>query len=169
MNEATDLFAELSTTLWDQREALDQLSCKLTVEQLIVAAGHPRWLPRVDEEVRSAVQDFRLGEIARASAAQALATACGLPHDATLEDFAKSAPEPWGTLLRDHDTALRELSAEVRLLAAETSELIDACARALHETLESMDAVSSIRRKPSSRAATSPGRTQTPRGKRAGR
>lgn len=144
MREDVDEFAELSAILWDQREALEFLLFKLTEEQLVVAGGHRRWLPRADAEVRDAVEQFRLGEVGRAVAVQALATTCGLPADATLPQLANTAPAPWDTLLLDHHTALGELAGDVRAIAAETTQLLDACARALRETLASVGAVSSI-------------------------
>lgn len=146
MTEDVSEFAELSATLWGQREALELLLFKLTEEQLVVAGGHRRWLPSADTELRDAVQAFRLGEVGRAIAVEALATNCGLPPEATLRQLAEVAPPPWDTLLLDHHTALRQLAAEVRAVAAETTHLLDACARALRETLANVGALTRLYR-----------------------
>lgn len=151
MREDVSEFAELSATLWGQREALELLLFKLTEEQLVVAGGHRRWLPSADAELRDAVQAFRLGEVGRAIAVEALATNCGLPPETTLRQLAEAAPPPWDTLLLDHHTALCQLAADVRAVAAETTHLLDACARALRETLANVGALTRLYRAEGSR------------------
>jgi hypothetical protein len=144
MTDDSEAFAGVSGTLWAQREALEQLLFRLTEEHLIVTGGHTRWLPRADDEVREAVDRLRLGEVARSVETEALALAMGLPAEATLAQLAEAAPAPWSTLFDEHRTALRSLALEVRALTATNLRLLDAGARAIRESLDSITSSVSV-------------------------
>ena len=58
--ESTSMgFAEVSTMLWRERDALSLLLFKLVEEQLIVSAGRTRWLANANEEIEFALEQLR--------------------------------------------------------------------------------------------------------------
>jgi hypothetical protein len=134
-----DGFGAVSAVLWDERDTLELLEFKLTEENLLVTSGATRWLHRADAEVRAALQRLRLGEVARASEAQALARSLQMPLDMTLAQLADIAPEPWSTLLSAHRAALRGLFFEVEAVAAENRRTLEVGWQAIHETLDGLD------------------------------
>jgi flagellar FlgN protein len=133
-----DGFGAVSAVLWDERDTLELLQFKLTQENLLVASGTTRWLHRADAEVRAALERLRLGEVARAAEAQAMARALAMPLDMTLAQLADIAPEPWSTLLGEHRTALRALFFEVEAVAAENRRMLETGWQAIHETLDGL-------------------------------
>ena len=136
MNESVSaLFPAVSNALWMQREALEMLLYRLMAEQLVVSSGSTRFLVRADADVQAAIHDVQGGELVRAAETDALLRELGLPAEASLAEIADAAPEPWSTLLDEHRTALRTLSFEVQAAADENHRLLDAGARAVHETL----------------------------------
>ncbi len=136
--EQTDAFAAVSTILWSEREALELLLFKLVEEQLVVTSGSPRWLSRADAEVRAALDRMRAGEVVRAAEVEALAMSLGLPVETSLAELAAAAPEPWDLVLTEHRNALRELVLEIEAVSAENRRLLDAGAKAVRETLDSL-------------------------------
>jgi FlgN protein len=136
-NQTTEMaaFNAVSSALWMQREALQTLLYRLTCEQLVLTSGSSRWLARADDEVRSAIDQLRTGEVLRAAEVDQLAVQLGLDADASLAELAEASPEPWGTLFADHRTALRALAFEVQGVADENRRLLDSGAKAVAETL----------------------------------
>jgi flagellar FlgN protein len=134
-----DGFGAVSAVLWDERDTLELLQFKLTEENLVVMSGSTRWLHRADAEVRAALERLRLGEVARAAEAQAMARALGMPLDITLAELADVAPEPWSTLLGEHRSALRGLFFEVEAVAAENRRQLEAGWQAIHESIDGLD------------------------------
>ena len=59
-------FAEVSDTLWRERELLDLLLFKLDSERLLLRAGSIRWLARSTHEVDLVLEQLQLVEITRA-------------------------------------------------------------------------------------------------------
>jgi hypothetical protein len=131
-------FAEVSTMLWRERDALQLLLFKLIEEQLIVSSGRARWLPQANEEIEFALEQLRGTEVLRAAETDAIAEELGLPIPATLAQLEQAADEPWATLYGEHRRALLELIAEVDQVTAENRKLLTAGARAVRETLLSV-------------------------------
>jgi hypothetical protein len=131
-------FAEVSTMLWRERDALQLLLFKLIEEQLIVSSGRARWLPQANEEIEFALEQLRGTEVLRAAETDAIAEELGLPIPATLAQLEQAADEPWATLYGEHRRALLELIAEVDQVTAENRKLLIAGARAVRETLLSV-------------------------------
>ena len=131
-------FAEVSTMLWRERDALQLLLFKLIEEQLIVSSGRTRWLPQANEEIEFALEQLRGTEVLRAAETDAIADELDLPSPATLAQLEAAADEPWATLYGEHRRALLELIAEVEQVTAENRKLLAAGARAVRETLLSV-------------------------------
>jgi FlgN protein len=121
-------YAEVSETLWRERELLDLLLFKLDSQRLLLRAGSIRWLARSTHEVDLVLEQLQLVEINRALEVDNLAAQLGLPPGATLSDVAEVAPTPWTELLHAHRAAFRTLIDEVTALAeANQRALRDAC------------------------------------------
>jgi len=135
---AADLYTALASLLWNERETLEMLLYKLVQEQLLLAAGQLRWLPKADHEVAEAIRQTRLAEILRAAETERIAVELGLPADATLKDLAEIAPENWTFVLEEHRGGLRALVADVQAAAAEVRNLLNAGANMLRETLDAV-------------------------------
>jgi len=131
-------FAEVSTMLWRERDALQLLLFKLIEEQLIVSSGRTRWLPQANEEIEFALEQLRGTEVLRAAETDAIAEELGLAIPATLAQLEAAADEPWATLYGEHRRALLQLIAEIDQVTAENRKLLVAGARAVRETLLSV-------------------------------
>ncbi|HEX8306248.1 MAG TPA: flagellar export chaperone FlgN [Jatrophihabitans sp.] len=131
-------FSEVSTLLWREREALQLLLFKLVEEQLIVSAGHTRWLAQANDEIEAALDNLRGTEVLRAAEVDVIADELGLPAPPTLAELATLAPEPWGTLFGEHRQALLKLVAEVEGATGHNRALLAAGARAVRQTLLSV-------------------------------
>jgi hypothetical protein len=138
MADVSAMCAAVSATLWLQRESLEELLFKLVEEQLVVSTGATRWLHRVDSEVRTSMERVQSGEVMRAVEVQALTASLDLDVDASLAEIADAATEPWSTLLHEHRAALRDLAFEVKGVAAENSRLLDAGAKSVRQTLDTI-------------------------------
>jgi hypothetical protein len=131
-------FSEISTLLWREREALQLLLFKLVEEQLIVSAGHTRWLAQANDEVESALAQLRGTEVLRAAEVDAIADVLGLAAPPTLTDLEALAPQPWATLFGEHRQSLLQLIAEVESTTGHNRVLLTAGARSVRETLLSV-------------------------------
>jgi hypothetical protein len=134
LNELT----ELATVLWDEREVMNLVLFRLTVERLVVSSGHNRWLADANRELEIALDHLHRVEVLRAMESAAVAELLALPADATLATLADAAPEPWSTMLRSHREALLALAAEIAEAVEENRRLLDAGARMLRDTLLSI-------------------------------
>jgi hypothetical protein len=131
-------FSEVSTLLWRERDALQLLLFKLVEEQLIVSAGHTRWLAQANDEVEAALEQLRGTEVLRAAEVDAIADSLGLGAPPTLVELEAIAPEPWATLFGEHRQALLHLIAEVENTTGHNRVLLTAGARSIRETLLSV-------------------------------
>jgi hypothetical protein len=131
-------FAAVSALLWTERELLEQVLYRLTVQRLVLTSGATRWLSRVNDEVSAAVSQISGSEVLRAVEIEALAESLHLPNETTLAELIAVAPEPWGTLLADHRAALRSLVAEIEDMGGDVKRLLQAGMTAVRETLESL-------------------------------
>jgi FlgN protein len=131
-------FSEVSTLLWREREALQLLLFKLVEEQLIVSAGHTRWLAQANDEIEAALDQLRGTEVLRAAEVDVIADDLGLTAPPSLAELATLAPEPWATLFGEHRQALLQLVADVEGATGHNRALLAAGARAVRQTLLSV-------------------------------
>ncbi len=110
--------AEVSETLWRERELLDLLLFKVEEEALLLAADRTRWLDRAAREVDMLLVELRRTELLRAVQTDDVALELGLAPGATLRQLVAAAPEPWTTILDDHRRALLAATAEVAAATA---------------------------------------------------
>jgi hypothetical protein len=122
--EAGELFGGLASLLWRERELLDRLLYKLTVQRVIFEAGLTRWFEKSDLAVRAAAKALQEHEVARAIETDRILRRYGLAADATLSQLAAVAPQPWPDLLQDHRDALRSLTEEIDEVAEGSRELL---------------------------------------------
>jgi hypothetical protein len=131
-------FSEVSTLLWQEREAVELLLFKLVEEQLVVSAGQTRWLPRANDEVDRAVRQLRGTEVLRAAEVDALSAELGRGDAITLAELADAAPEPWSVVLAEHRDALIKLVVQIEHACDENRTLLAAGLRSIRETLLSL-------------------------------
>jgi hypothetical protein len=131
-------FAAVSSLLWNERELLERVLYKLTVQRLVLASGSTRWLNQANAEVAAAISQVSGSDILRAAEIEALTETLNLPHQTTLSELCAIAPEPWNELLSDHRAALRSLVAEIDALGADVRRLLKAGMTAIRETLDSL-------------------------------
>jgi hypothetical protein len=125
MTPEAAIYTSVSDALWLQRDNLRTLLYRLVCENLVLTSASIRWLALADDEVRAAVERVRAGELVRAAEVNELIRLRGLDPDASLAVLATSAPEPWGSLLADHRTALRALVVEVQRVAETNRRLLE--------------------------------------------
>jgi hypothetical protein len=131
-------FAEVSTLLWRERDALQLLLFKLVEEQLIVSSGQTRWLAHANDEIEFALSQLRGTEVLRAAEVDSIADELGIASPPTLAELEAAAPEPWRQLLIEHRQSLVQLIAEIEQTTATNRTLLSAGARSLRETLLSV-------------------------------
>jgi hypothetical protein len=130
--------AEVTSTLWRERELLELLLFKLEEEQLILAAGRTRWLGRATREVEMVLEEIRSAELLRSVQVDEAALELGLDPNPSLDALADAADEPWQTLLRDHRQAFMTATAEISALAEANRDLLTSGFRATREALLSL-------------------------------
>jgi hypothetical protein len=127
--------SELSTLLWRERQALEHLLFKLTVEQLVVNSGQSRWLDAANVEVEAAANQVRAIEVIRSAVADEVSAELGLALHSSLAELADAAPEPWKLMLGEHRTALIVMIGQVEQVCDNTRQLLAATARSVRQTL----------------------------------
>ncbi len=138
VNDEISGFAEVASLLWTEREILERVLFKVVEEQLVVAAGHTRWLPSTNREIEAALGDLRRTEVERATEVDAVAKQLDLPPACTLTELAHAAPQPWDEIIREHRVALVGLMSEINAATSETRRLLDAGGRAVGEALQAL-------------------------------
>jgi flagellar biosynthesis/type III secretory pathway chaperone len=129
---------DLAAVLWRQRELLERLVYRLECEQLLLASGRTRWLALATGEVESLLDELRVIELQRATAADAASRELGLPLDATLEELAGNAQPPWTGVLLEHRQALITLTGELSALAETNKHLMTAGMEAVESSLANL-------------------------------
>jgi hypothetical protein len=129
---------EVSAILWRERHLLELLLFKLDEEQLVLAAGRTRWLPRATREVEMVLEEMRQTELERAVEVSRLAVDLGLPAGASLRQLADAAPEPWEGILTEHRQAFLTLTDEVTALVQTNRELLNRGQKAVRDVLASI-------------------------------
>ena len=133
-------FGVLTDVLRREREVLEELLYKLTVQKTVLRGAESRWLTRADAEVRAAVEGLQDFEILRAAEVDLLVRHYGLPANVSLRELAETAPEPWPMVLLDHREALRTLTLEINAVAAHNQRLLQDGERATREALDRITA-----------------------------
>ncbi|MFM7534975.1 MAG: flagellar protein FlgN [Acidimicrobiales bacterium] len=132
--------ADISTILWRERQMLEQLLFKMTVEHLVLSTGDTRWLPKATEEVELVLESIGRAELLRAMAVREVGERLGLGAAPTLRELIPQAPAPWDAVLQEHRNAFLELTAEIEEMARTNRELIQRGAMAVRQLLESLGA-----------------------------
>jgi hypothetical protein len=132
-------YEELSRLLWRQRRLIETLLFKLEVERLLLATGKIRWLDAATVEVGVVLDQIRHEDLAREALPLAIIRReLDLGPEATLTDIIDAAPEPWGEIFRDHQTALLAYIGEVEAAAASNRELLQRGLRSTQTFLSSL-------------------------------
>jgi flagellar FlgN protein len=129
---------EVSTILWRERHLLELLLFKLEEEQLLLAAGRNRWLPRATREVEMVLEELKHTELERAVEVERVAPELALPPHASLRELCEAAPPPWQEMLTDHRQAFLTLTEEVAGLVQTNRELLARGQRAVREVMASI-------------------------------
>lgn len=108
--------AELSNVLWRQRQLLDQLLFRLTVEQMLMSDRQLRWLNWAMNAVEDVLAALRECDVVRSMVLIDIAEELGLAHDATLQEISAAAGGAWSDIFEDHRRAFLEMTDEVRAL-----------------------------------------------------
>jgi hypothetical protein len=117
-------FREVSAILWRERHLLELLLFKLDEEQLVLAAGRTRWLPRATREVEMVLEEIRQTELERAVEVSRMALDLALPAGASLWQLAEAAPPPWQGILLEHRQAFLSVTDEITALMQTNRELL---------------------------------------------
>jgi hypothetical protein len=146
LDQATDMptksYEELSRILWRQRRLIETLLFKLEVERLLLATGKIRWLDAATVEVSTVLDHIRNEDLAREAMPLAhIRKHLNLGPEATLSEIVTAAPEPWGEIFRDHQTALLSHLGEVETATASNRELLQRGLRSTQEFLTSLNTV----------------------------
>jgi hypothetical protein len=131
-------FAEISRTLWRERELLDLLLFKLHEQHLLLMTGNVEWLPRASSEVEAVLERIGHVELERAVEFEDVASDLGLRPGPSLRELSAAAPEPWGFLLGEHHNAFLVLAERIQTAAEANRELTDAAAQATEAVLASL-------------------------------
>jgi hypothetical protein len=133
-------YEELSRLLWRQRRLIETLLFKLEVERLLLATGKIRWLDAATVEVSTVLDHIRSEDLAREALPLAtIRRRLRLGPDTTLSDIIAAAPEPWGEIYREHQTALLSHLSEVEAAAASNRELLQRGLRSTQAFLASLN------------------------------
>jgi hypothetical protein len=128
---------EVSAILWKERHLLEVLLFKLEEEQLLLAAGRTRWLPRATHEIDMVLEELGRTEMERAKAVAGLAGELGLSSEPSLSRLTEAAPPPWPVMLAEHRQALLTLSRDVTGVASDNAGVL---AGRLAAALDRLDA-----------------------------
>lgn len=120
---STARLADLSRLLWDQRSLVEMLEFRLEVQQLLTIAGKVDRLPLAIDDVESVLDRIRMSEDVRLGVVAECSVELGLGVGASLRELAAVAPDPWGHIFEDHQTALLRLVAASEDLATSNRQL----------------------------------------------
>lgn len=138
--------AELSNVLWRQRQLLDLLLFRMTVEQTLLVGRQVRWLSRATDEVEAVLEEMRETELVRSVVLQGIAGELRLHGEPSLREVAEAAPAPWGDIFEEHRRAFLGLTDEVQTIASSNRELLGREQRATRELLDELSGDSMSRR-----------------------
>lgn len=130
--------AELSNVLWRQRQLLDLLLFRMTVEQTLLVSRQVRWLSRATDEVEAVLDEMRETELVRSVVVDRVAAELSLDHAPSLRELAAVAPAPWSEILDEHRNCFLALTDEVQTLAKSNRDLLGREQRATNELLDQL-------------------------------
>jgi hypothetical protein len=145
--------ADLNSVLWRERELLESLLFHLETEQLILASGRTRWLPRASAQIERTTEALRDTELLRAAQADEMAAELGLAADPSLNALAEAAVEPWGTIFEDQREAFLSITTQIAETASANRVLLAAGQQATREALLALSGTSPGARVPPARLA----------------
>ena len=116
-------------------DLLEMLRYRLEVQELILNAGLTSRISLAVREVEEALENIRVAELERSMEAEEAARSLGLDSNASLREIAERAPAPWDELLREHRTALLELTGEIGEIGKRNRDTLAANYQATQETL----------------------------------
>jgi hypothetical protein len=128
----------LSLILWRERELLETLLFKLEQEQLVLASGRNRWLPRAAREVEAVLEAIRETELLRSVSADEAARSVGMLANPSLRALADGVNEPWKSILLDHRQAFLNYTREIMDMASANRDLLTTGYQAARDTLMSL-------------------------------
>lgn len=129
-----------SAMLWREREMFTELSYRIELQGLVLAAGRVRWINRVADDVARIVDRMKEVEALRILATQEITEHLGLPSNASLVEIARACDEPWTSIFLEHRAALLEYGNLLTNAAVDNREMIATGSRGLRETLLGMGA-----------------------------
>ncbi|MDQ1287662.1 MAG: hypothetical protein QG622_1227 [Actinomycetota bacterium] len=129
---------DLAAVLWRQRELAECLIYRLECEQLLVAAGHTRFLGVATAEVEQLLGEMSIVEMQRSAIADRVGAEFGLDPGATLEEIAGSVQPPWTEVLIEHRQALITLTSELSALAEANRHLMAAGMKAVETAMANL-------------------------------
>jgi flagellar biosynthesis/type III secretory pathway chaperone len=128
--------SDLADRLEEERAAIEELCFVLEQQQLLLAAGRVRWLPRQTATVQAVSEALAVVSARRARAAGIVAGALGLPESAPLEEIVARAPEgPERTRLAEIHHTLTALADQLAAAVTENRTLL---ARGLSATNDAL-------------------------------
>lgn len=136
--EGPTVLANLNAALWSERQLLETLLYRLTMEKLVLLTGNTRWLALASDEVQAVIEELRETEMLRAAVVDGVALEYGLAAGPTLAELKAVVPEPWQLVLDDHLDEFRRLAAEVQQISTENRDLLVGAARSTREALLAM-------------------------------
>jgi hypothetical protein len=107
---------EVVAVLAREQRALEHLLFRLQHARGVLAADDERFLAMAADELESAAETVRELEAARAAVV-------GSAGESTLRALAECAPEPYGSMFREHHLALGRLAGEVGAMVESTQAL----------------------------------------------
>ncbi|MGA2835705.1 MAG: hypothetical protein ABSF84_03810 [Acidimicrobiales bacterium] len=112
-----ELLTQLAMVLDDELEQVHSLSYQFTVLASLVASDQSSWIPRSVSALQSASEELRLTDLRRAAVTIGVTTACGLQHDARLEEIVGELPDEWKVILDERRRVLLEEVADLQSVA----------------------------------------------------
>lgn len=137
--------ADLNSVLWRERELLDSLLFHLETEQLMLAAGRIRWLPRAAAEIERTTAVLRETEILRCVEADQVAAELGMAADPSLSALADVAQEPWCTIFNDQREALLSITEQITQMASANRSMLADAQRGTRTALLSLEQTTAVR------------------------
>jgi hypothetical protein len=105
--------SDVSNILWRERQLLELLVFKLEAEQLVLAAGRPRWLAYATREVEIVLGETKHIGLERSVLVAGTARELGLSGSPTLRELAGLTPSPWDGIFAEHRSAMLTLAQEI--------------------------------------------------------
>ncbi|MDP9334146.1 MAG: flagellar protein FlgN [Actinomycetota bacterium] len=116
--------SDVSNILWRERQLLELLVFKLEEEQLVLAAGRPRWLAYATSGVENVLGEIKHIGLERSVLVADAARALGLSGSPTLRELAGLTPSPWDGIFAEHRNAMLTLAQEIDSITTSNRALL---------------------------------------------